>query len=162
MVGAQGSEVIVRDPSSAADFAAVRALFLEYREGLGVDLCFQGFDEELATLPGAYAPPRGRLWLADRDGIAAGCVGLRPLADHVCEMKRLYVRPALRGHGLGKRLATTVIDAAKALGYRTMYLDTLATMTGAIALYRALGFRETAPYYQNPLPGPLFFGLDLV
>jgi GNAT superfamily N-acetyltransferase len=152
----------LRQPSSFADLAVVRLLFEEYRTSLGIDLCFQGFDAELATLPGAYGRPRGRLWLAMVDGEAAGCVGLRPHEADACEMKRLYVRPAHRGKGIGKKLAEKSIEVAKELGYRKMYLDTLASMAEATTLYRDLGFTETSAYRYNPLPNVLYFELALV
>ena len=136
----------------------VRGLFFEYARELGFSLCFQGFDAELAQLPGAYAPPRGALLLAP----ARGCVALRPLDATTAEMKRLYVRPEGRGRKLGLALAQAAIDEARALGYARMVLDTVAgTMDKAIALYRALGFREIAPYYQNPIPGALYLELQL-
>ena len=136
----------------------VRALFLEYARELGFSLCFQGFDEELAALPGAYAPPRGALLLAPE----LGCVALRPLDAGTAEMKRLYLRPAARGQGLGLELAEAAIAEARALGYARMVLDTIAqTMDRAIAMYRALGFREIAPYYHNPIPGALYLELRL-
>lgn len=138
-----------------------RELFLEYRDWLGIDLCFQSFDQEVTGLPGAYAPPRGRLLLAVEDGVAAGCVALRPIGDEECEMKRLYVRPAFTGRGLGRRLAEIVIDAARAIGYRNMRLDTLPSMTAARSLYASLGFVEVPPYYHNPVPGALFLEVAL-
>jgi ribosomal protein S18 acetylase RimI-like enzyme len=148
---------------SADEIATVKGLFLEYANSLAVSLCFQGFDEELAELPGAYAPPRGRLYLVHVDGAAAGCVGLRPLdsGHDRSEMKRLYLRPSFRGLGLGRRLAELVIAEARAIGYRKLVLDTLAEMKSARALYADLGFREIRAYYDNPLPGVLYAELDL-
>ncbi|MDS4070051.1 MAG: GNAT family N-acetyltransferase [Candidatus Competibacter sp.] len=139
------------------DLEAVRTLFCEYQRFLRVDLCFQGFEEELATLPGRYAPPGGRLLLA-RDGEqAAGCVALRPLDDGACEMKRLFVRPAYRGRGLGRILATQIVNAAAALGYAVMRLDTLDTLDRAMHIYTSMGFQRRASYYANPLPGVVYW-----
>jgi len=138
-----------------------RTLFGEYEAAIGIDLCFQGFERELATLPRPYAPPDGRLILALRGAEIAGCVALRNLGDHVAELKRLYVRPPLRGRGIGTHLVRTILADARTIGYRTVRLDTLPAMTEAIALYRVLGFREIAPYTENPVPGALFMELAL-
>ena len=140
-----------------ADLDVVRGLFNEYAAALGVDLCFQGFEAELAGLPGAYAPPAGRLLVADAGTELAGCVALRPHAAGVGEMKRLYVRPEFRGRGLGRELINRVVAEAAAAGYRDLVLDTLPVMGEAIALYRAAGFAETGPYTFNPVPGALYF-----
>jgi putative acetyltransferase len=152
---------LIVDGSSAAQLPAVRALFVEYAASLDFDLCFQDFDQELAGLPGDYAPPRGRLLLAMVEGHAVGCVGLRPLAQDACEMKRLYVQPVTRGRGIGRALAEAVIKEAALLGYERMLLDTVPSMRTAIELYRQLGFRSIAPYRLNPVPGALFFELVL-
>jgi len=141
---------------------ACRGLFTEYQRALGVSLCFQGFDRELAALPGDYAPPRGRLYLALAKGRPAGCVALRPLFHLDAELKRLYVRPAHRGSGLGRILAARVIEDARTLGYDNLKLDTLPQMKAAQRLYEDLGFRDTAPYNDNPVTGVRFMALDLV
>lgn len=140
---------------------AVRELFVEYQRSLGVDLCFQGFEEELAALPGKYSPPRGALILAWQGDALAGCVGLRPLDDSACEMKRLYVRPTWRGLGLGARLAEASVAAARDAGYSRMYLDSLPSLQTAIGMYYRMGFTETAPYYHNPLPGVVYLEKSL-
>lgn len=151
----------IRTATAPQHFAQARALFEEYAAWLAVDLCFQGFAEELATLPGAYAPPRGMLLLAGPDESPIGCVALRPLNENVAEIKRLYVRPVARGTGLGLRLARAVIDGARAIGYRELKLDTLERMAAARALYERLGFRECAPYYHNPMQGAVYLSLAL-
>jgi GNAT superfamily N-acetyltransferase len=141
--------------------ALVRGLIEEYAASIGVDLCFQGFDQELATLPGDYRRPGGRLLLALDRSHPAGCVALRPLAPDVCEMKRLYVRPAYRGTGLGQRLVERIVEEGRAAGYERMRLDTLATMRRARALYAELGFVNIPPYRPNPIEGAEFLELDL-
>ena len=147
---------------SPAQIAYARELFLEYAQSLGFSLCFQSFDQELAGLPGDYAPPDGRLLLAKCAGQQAGCVALHKLESGICEMKRLYLRPAFRGKGLGRMLAERIIAEARAIGYRRMRLDTVEPiMKNAVALYRQLGFREIAPYRSNPIAGVMYMELDL-
>jgi ribosomal protein S18 acetylase RimI-like enzyme len=147
----------VRPARLPDEVPAVRALFREYAAGLGVDLCFQNFEAELAGLPGAYAPPAGRLLVAEVDGEPVGCVALRPQSPGVCELKRLYVRPTHRGRGLGRRLLEALLAEAVAAGYREAVFDTLESMTEALALYRSVGFAETAPYNEHPVAGTLWF-----
>lgn len=170
----------IREATTAADVALARGLFVEYAQWLAVDLCFQGFAEELASLPGAYARPVGRLLLAGPPGEAFGCIALRPLAavedaagsggsprpdigagPAVGEVKRLFVRPAQRNGGWGCRLAEALIDEARAIGYRELKLDTLVRMSDARKLYAKLGFRECAPYYANPLPDVVYMARSL-
>jgi ribosomal protein S18 acetylase RimI-like enzyme len=147
---------------SVSEINQARELFLEYSEWLGLDLCFQNFEQELAELPGRYAAPDGRLLLAISQGQVAGCVGLRRINDGVCEMKRLYVRPKFRGLGIGRAMAVHLIEEARALNYSQMRLDTLPAQMGeAIKMYRSLGFREIEPYYHNPVEGALFLELTL-
>ena len=149
----------IRQAVSVAELGQARALFEEYAAWLQIDLSFQGFAQELATLPGAYAPPRGRLWLAGPPGAAVGCIALRPLpgADASAgEVKRLYVQPGARGTGLGLRLAETLLREARAIGYRELKLDTLGHMAGARRLYERLGFAVCSPYYHNPVPGAVY------
>ena len=138
--------------NSQEDIEQARTLFQEYQQGLGISLCFQNFDQELKSLPGDYAPPDGRLFLASDDAGLAGCIALRKVAPGVCEMKRLFVRPTHRGDGLGRTLVETLIDEARQLGYEKMRLDTLpGRMDKAIALYRSIGFIEIDPYYESPI-----------
>ncbi|MBX7103686.1 MAG: GNAT family N-acetyltransferase [Gemmataceae bacterium] len=151
----------IREAHFPNDLVVVRELFEEYAAGLGIDLCFQGFREELAGLPGMYSRPAGGVWLAEVDGIAAGCIALRPRGEDRAELKRLYVRPAFRGTGIARALAERALTAAIAIGYRQACLDTLRTMTGAIALYRSLGFAEIEPYYHNPIPEVVYLGREL-
>jgi ribosomal protein S18 acetylase RimI-like enzyme len=146
---------------TAADLEAGRALFRDYQREIGVDLCFQGFEEELATLPGRYAMPDGRLYLAKRGREAVGCVALRRFDAESGEVKRLYVASAHRGAKLGDALARKVVDAAREVGYRRLVLDTLAPMQAARTLYAKLGFREVPSYYANPLPGTIYMALVL-
>ena len=156
-----GAGFELREAGSAGDVAACRELFVEYQRALGVSLCFQGFDAELAALPGEYAPPRGVLILALHRGAPAGCVALRPLFHRDAEVKRLYVRPAHRGSGLGRILAERVVGDARSLGYEELKLDTLPQMQAAQRLYEKLGFRDTAPYNDNPVAGVRHMALDL-
>jgi len=151
----------IREANGSADVEEVRQLFEEYAQSLGVDLSFQGFGEELASLPGSYSPPGGRLLLAADQAHAVGCVGVRPLENGICEMKRLYVRPEARGRGVARQLAEAAIAFGKAANYHAMRLDTLPTMTAAQELYRQLGFRVVEAYRYNPVPGTSFMQLDL-
>jgi len=145
-----------------SQIAQARELFLEYAKSLGFSLCFQNFDQELATLPGDYAPPAGRLLLAAYEGQLAACVALHKLQPDICEMKRLYLRPQFRGKGLGRALTDRVIAEARQIGYHRMRLDTVEpVMKDAVAMYRKLGFREIAPYRTNPMSGTLYMELEL-
>jgi len=157
--------VTLRSPVSAADIEAVRDIFREYADTLGIDLDFQDFESELASLPGDYAEPRGALLLAEVEGAIAGCCALRPLdnADYpnASEMKRLYVRRAFRGFGLGRELAEAMLDRARQAGYACVLLDTLDDMESARALYTDLGFEEIPPYYHNPIAGAHYLKVDI-
>ena len=147
---------------SPAQIAQARELFLEYAQSLGFSLCFQNFDHELAGLPGDYAPPDGRLLLAEYEGQLAGCVALHELEAGICEMKRLYLRPQFRGHGFGGVLAERIIAEACRLGYQRMRLDTVEpVMKDAVAMYRKLGFKEIASYCANPMAGVIYMELEL-
>jgi len=147
---------------SPAHIAQARELFLEYAQSLGFSLCFQNFEAELAGLPGDYSPPGGRLLLAEYEGQLAGCVALHRLAAGICEMKRLYLRPAFRGKRLGRALADRIIAEGRQIGYQRMRLDTVEpVMKDAVAMYRKLGFREIAPYCNNPMAGALYMELEL-
>lgn len=145
----------------AEQIEQIRALFLEYQASLDVDLCFQGFTSELASLPGTYAPPTGRLLLATVDQTPSGCVALQAITAETCEMKRLYVRPSRRGVGLGRTLVDRTLNEARAIGYQRVYLDTLPSMIEAAAMYLSLGFKEIPPYRHNPVSGTRYLGLDL-
>ncbi len=153
--------IAIRAADLPRDVDVVRALFVEYAASLDVDLAFQDFASELASLPGKYAPPAGRVMLAWRGDEAVGCVAMRPLGDGDCEMKRLFVRPSTRGTGLGRRLAERICDEARAAGYARILLDTLPTMGDAQRLYATLGFVPIAPYVFNPVPGTKFLARTL-
>ncbi len=157
------ADFVTTEVRTPEDIAAVRRLILEYAAWLNVDLCFQNYDAEMADLAAAYAPPAGRLYLVRAGGAPAACVGLRPLAaEGEAEVKRLYVRPAFRRHGIARSLVKRVIGDAQAIGYRTLRLDTLPPrMPEADALYRSFGFQPTPPYYDNPYEGVVFYALEL-
>jgi GNAT superfamily N-acetyltransferase len=160
-----GPRITLHTPDTEEALQDTQAIFREYALQLGVDLCFQGFEAELASLPGQYAAPAGALLLARVDGQVAGCGGMRPLPEvdypDACEMKRLYVRPAFRGHGLGRLIAQALMDHALQAGYSTMLLDTLDEMEAARGLYQTLGFIEVPPYYFNPIAGAHYLKADL-
>ncbi len=155
------TQILIRAARTAEEIAEIRKLFVEYAESLNFDICFQGFDEEIETLPGRYAPDEGELLLARVDGQFAGGVGARSLGDGICEMKRLYVRPAFRGLRLGRQLTGEIIEWARGAGYRAMRLDTLESMKSARALYEEFGFLPIGPYYDNPLDGVSYLELKL-
>jgi putative acetyltransferase len=155
------SKYIVSEAAAAADFAAARALFEGYAAQLKIDLCFQGFAAELDQLAQIYAPPTGCLLLARRGDVPVGCGAIRRLSGQSCEMKRLYIQPPDRGARLGRVIAQRLLARARVLGYASVRLDTLAEMVPARALYRSLGFREIAPYYDNPLPQAVYMEFDL-
>jgi putative acetyltransferase len=156
------SVVNIFTAESPAHIALAGELFREYAHSLGFSLCFQNFDKELADMPGKYAPPGGRLLLAECESQVAGCVALRKLVDHICEMKRLFVRPQFRGKGFGRALADRIICEARQIGYTHMRLDTVEHfMKDAVTMYRRLGFREIAPYCDNPIAGALYMELQL-
>jgi putative acetyltransferase len=153
----------IRQAETPEDIESARTLFREYETWLGMSLCFQGFEEELAHLPGKYAPPDGRLYLAFIDEELAGCIALRKLDGSICEMKRLYLRENARGHGLGNQLIEKLIDEARGCGYFKMRLDTYPPKMGkAVKLYESHGFRPIGPYYNNPHDGVLFMELELL
>jgi len=148
---------------SESDIKEARTLFEEYAAWLGINLCFQNFDQELAALPGEYAPPNGRLLLAFEEDQLAGCIALRKIRATTCEMKRLFLRPEFRGRGLGRILVERIIEEARQIGYTQICLDTLpGRMDQAIALYKSIGFKEIEPYYNNPVAGATFMELRLV
>jgi GNAT superfamily N-acetyltransferase len=149
------------EAQTAEQLATIRELFREYADSLGVDLCFQDFERELATLPGKYVAPEGRLYLALEDGKAAGCAGLRKISPEAGELKRVFVRPAFRGKGIGRRLVLAVVEAARKNAYRRLRLDTLPSMKRAQELYRAMGFKPIEAYNNNPVPGAEFLELTL-
>jgi len=152
----------LKQVESAEEVEQTRQLFHEYVTGLGVSLCFQDYDKEVAELPGEYVPPTGRLYLAIENDQTAGCIALRKLGDSICEMKRLYVRPQFRGKRLGRTLVDKIIEDAREIGYARMRLDTLpGKMDAAIAMYRSLGFKDIERYYDNPYATAAFMEMDL-
>jgi putative acetyltransferase len=147
---------------SKKELGHIRELFLEYAKSLNFNLCFQDFEKELKELPGEYAPPEGSLLLAIYENNIAGCVALRKLSEGICEMKRLYVRPAYRGSEIGKKSAVKIIEQARKIGYKKMRLDTIPSMAEAIELYRSLGFKEIEPYRYNPIKGAIYMEIELI
>lgn len=162
---AKGPQITITESTHPTETPAVRDIFRDYASTLGVDLCFQNFESELAGLPGDYAAPRGTLLTAVVDGQLAGCCAVRPLDavdyPNACEMKRLYTRPAFRGHGLGRSLVEAALDFARTAGYNCVLLDTLSDMETARALYEDLGFEEIPPYYHNPIAGAHYLKVQL-
>ena len=157
-----GEGFVLLQVESPSQIAQARELFLEYEKALGISLCFQGFEQELAGLPGGYTPPSGRLLLGIYKDALAGCVALHALEPAIGEMKRLYLRPAFRGKGLGQAMVDAIVTEARAIGYRRLRLDTIEPlMKSAVAMYRRRGFREIAPYCANPVKGALYMELDL-
>jgi len=154
-----GAELIIA--RSPEQIEAARELFREYAAWLGIDLCFQHFDEELATLPGKYAEPAGRLYVLVENKVTAGCGALRPFRDDIAELKRIYIRPAFRKRGFGRLISEKLLSDAQQIGYRAIVLDTLRTMKEAMALYASLGFHETSAYYENPSPDVCYLRLEL-
>lgn len=163
MSAGEGASITIQEAVTGPEIDIIRTLFLEYAETLDFSLCFQGFDEELAALPGKYGAPKGNLLLASNTGgEIAGCVAIRPINDTDAEMKRLYVRPAFRGLALGRRLAEASVSFARSADYQALCLDTIAEkMAVAESLYQDMGFVKTAPYYENPVVGATFYRLDL-
>lgn len=154
-------KLIFKEVNTKELLEETRKIFREYQESIDTDLCFQKFEQELAELPGKYALPKGRLYLAYMDEKLAGCVALRPMDDDKCEMKRLYVKPEFRGRGFGRILAEKIIQEAKEIGYKQMFLDTLDTMQAAVKLYASLGFKDAPEYCYNPIAGAIFMYLEL-
>jgi putative acetyltransferase len=154
-------KITILAATTPAEVAQARALFIEYAAETKLDLCFQNFETELTQLPGGYAPPNGRLLLAYAKSDVAGCGALRRLEDGVCEMKRLFVRPAFRRQGVGRLLAQELVEEARRIGYAAMRLDTLASMRAALALYASMGFHRIPPYYANPLPEVVYLEVEV-
>ncbi len=154
--------ITIQKIASLEDLEEIKSLFREYEKFLGVSLCFQNFEEELAKLPAKYAEPEGSIFLAKVDGVSAGCIALWKLEEGVCEMKRLYVKPDFQGIGLGKKLAQTIIEEAQNKGYKKMKLDTLRRLESANHLYKSLQFTETTSYNYNPEDDVAYFEKDLV
>lgn len=154
-------KLIFKEANTKELLDEVRKIFREYQESIDTDLCFQKFEEELGGLPGKYSQPKGRLYLAYAGEKLAGCVALHPMEDNKCEMKRLYVKPEFREQGFGRILAEKIIQDAKEIGYKQMFLDTLDTMQSAVKLYKSLGFKDAPEYCYNPIAGAIFLYLKL-